>query len=222
MNLPLPHALDAQRPGRAARPLQVLPPLSLAAGRVHEFCGPARRTLAAMAAKCTTGPIFWIAPSWLKGGLDPCGLRRFFDPGRLILLHPSRPEDLLWAMEESLRSGLVPLVIADLPAPPGLTAVRRLQLAAEEAAPPGLLLLPGEGGARGVESRWWMAPQHHGRPAKPGAWNAVAPGKHLLPPGPYLPAIRALPPRLPHRTRSELAPKNFSKIFAPPGPLRQP
>lgn len=190
MNLPLPPALDASRLGRSAPPLEVLPPVSLATGRVHEACGPARRVLAALAAGRTTGPVFWIAPSWLRGGPNPCGLRRFVDPGRLIFLSPRRPEDLLWTMEEALRPGLVPLVIADLPSPPGLTAIRRLHLAAEEAAPVGLLLLPGEGGARGVESRWWMAPRHHGqtgeawrlerrraRQAPPAAWT-VTPDPH--------------------------------------------
>jgi protein ImuA len=191
MNLPV--ALAAQRPRAPDASLAVAGPMRLAAGRVHEFCGPARRSLALLAVGRARGPVFWIAPSWTKGGPNPCGFHRFLDPARVIFLSPDRPDDLLWTMEEALRTGIVPVVVADLPAAPGLTAVRRLHLAAETggaegAAPLGLLLLPGDGGARGVETRWWMAPRHHGaegegwrlerrraRTAPPAAW-ALRPG----------------------------------------------
>jgi protein ImuA len=86
----------------------------------------------------------------------------------------------------------VPLVVAELTDPPGLTPVRRLHLAAETGAeksgraPLGLLLTPGDGGAAGVETRWRLDPAHgrttgwrlrrlRARDAPPGEW-AVARG----------------------------------------------
>lgn len=146
--------------------------LTLRRARAHEFVGPARRTLAMMLAARMQGPVFWIVPAWTAERLHAEGLWRFADPSRFIFLTPQRAEDVFWTMEEALRSGIVPLIVADIPGPPGLTQVRRLHLAAETGqaesahAPLGVLLSADARGAPGIESRWRMDPDH-------GAQDAV-------------------------------------------------
>ena len=165
MALPLHHDSSARKPF----PQQLLPgglDLTLSRGRVHEICGPARSALAALILALSQGPVIWISPGWLPERIYPPGLCDYADPGRIIFARARRPEDLLWSMEEALRSGASPLVLADLPSTPALTPVRRLHLACEaggEAAhhrgrlpPLGLILTPGDGGTQGVESRWQM------------------------------------------------------------------
>lgn len=167
MSLPILH--DPQ--GRKPHPVQPLPGglgLGLMRGRVHEFCGPARASLAALTLALSQGPVLWIAPAWGEERLYPPGLAGLTHPGRLIFARPRRPEDMLWSMEEALRSGAVPIVLAELADPPGLTPIRRLHLSAETGAeaahrggglaPLGLILSPGQGGAQGVDSRWHFAP----------------------------------------------------------------
>jgi protein ImuA len=103
----------------------------------------------------------------------PAGFAHIVPPQRILHVAPRRDDDALWCMEEILRSGTIALAVADLPGPPGLTAVRRMHLAAESGAktgcaPLGLLLTPGDGGAPGVETRWHLAPDHANRP---GQWH---------------------------------------------------
>ncbi len=172
----------------AAPALGFLDGLTLARARAHEFCGPARRSLALFVARALSGPVIWIVPAHARDRLHGQGVASLIDPGRLLLVAPRRPEDLLWSMEESLRAGCSPLVLCELPAPPGLTPVRRLHLAAETAVrekgqhPLGLLLIPGDGGAPGVESRWHLSPTRSGwrlerrraRTQPPMAWDISA------------------------------------------------
>lgn len=164
MSLPI-HNHTSRRP----QDLQPLAgDLALRRGRVHEFCGPSRVMLAARIMARTQGAVVWIRPGWVAERLNAAGLQPLADPARLILVQADRDETLLWAAEEALRSGAAPLVVAELLTPPALTPIRRLHLAAEAGAsaarrdgglaPLGLLLLPGTGGAQGVESRWSLAP----------------------------------------------------------------
>jgi protein ImuA len=162
----LPIHLQAQPRPRDLAPL--VGSLTLRRARLHEVCGPSRRMLAATVMARGAGPVVWIRPGWGPERLNAAGLQPLADPARLILVRADRDEAALWAAEEALRAGIVPLVVVETAAPPGLTPVRRLHLAAgagAEAAhrdggtpPLALLLTAGQGGAPGVESRWHLAP----------------------------------------------------------------
>lgn len=183
---------DAHRRDRPA--LRLLERFDLAAARTHELCGAGRRRLALWVARAAQGPILWVRADWHPDQLHMAGLCDEVAPGRLIFVEARRAEDLLWTGEEALRAGCVPLVVLDLPEPPGLTPVRRLHLAAEHGlevrglAPLCLLVTPGAGGAAGVESRWQLQPAHDGqdmawqlrrlraRDAPPAAWAVTRNG----------------------------------------------
>ena len=171
--------------------IMLLEGIALKQGRLHECAGRARRSFALMLAARTKGPVIWISPSYILDQLNPTGMQRFVDPGRFVFATTQRKEDILWSMEEALRSASVPLVIADLQYFPSLTSVRRLHLAAETSgtfspsAPIGLLLTPDEGGAQGVETRWklqpntknshlsWSLSRTKARQAPPATWQIV-------------------------------------------------
>ncbi|WP_170331272.1 ImuA family protein [Ruegeria arenilitoris] len=176
--------LLGRKPAREAPGLVLHPQITLQLGRVHEACGPARRSFATWLAGQAQGPVLWISPAWEHGQLNPDGMMPFADPARFIFVRPTRAEDLLWCMEEALRSGAIPLIIGDLPGAPALTPVRRMHLAAEQGgamgrAPLGLLLTPGGGGAQGVETRWHMAANHQGEARR---WVLTRRRARALPP----------------------------------------
>lgn len=190
MSLPI-HTQAAPRP-QDLQPM--VGDLTLRRGRVHEVCGPSRLRLAALVMGKCEGPVVWVRPGWGSDKLNASGLEAMANPARLIFAEAGRDEGLLWAMEEALRSGAVPLVVGELLAPPGLTPIRRLHLAAEAGAeaarrdgamaPVGLVLLPGQGGAPGVESRWRIAPLPSARLlwAEGESWRLTRLRARLAPP----------------------------------------
>lgn len=204
MTIPLNPTLLTRAPQRDRPALMLTGDIRLTLARLHEACGPARRSFAIWLAGAVQrqgpGPVIWIAPRHLPDRPNPDGIAGLARPEGFLHLSPQRPEDLLWCMEESLRSGAAPLVVADLPGPPALTPVRRLHLAAETGAaegvfaPIGLILTPDMGGAPGVETRWHMAPAHapdrqgwtlrrlRARQAPPRDWHLAGPAHAMTGP----------------------------------------
>ena len=171
------------------RPLWLTRDISLSCARVHECAGKARHHFALISASHTQGPVLWISFHYQNEQVNPCGIAHIADPSRFVFIRTYRKEDLLWSMEEALRSGAVSLVIGDLDYIPALTPVRRLQLAAEAGAhqtgtrPLGLLLTPHHGGAQGVETRWICEPAAQSQRA---AWKVARTKSRYDPPKAWL------------------------------------
>lgn len=101
------------------------------------------------------GPVLWLAAG---GDLYAPGLAAFgFDPCRLIEGRARCDGEVLWAMEEGLRSGALAAVVAEV-AELEATAARRLQLAAESSGLPAFLLRrwsrPGAAAPIAAATRW--------------------------------------------------------------------
>ena len=124
-----------------------LPWGGLPRGCLHEISGGEAATgfAAALAARLAggTGGVLWcLRPRAVfdMGDLYGPGLVAFgLKPGQLTFVHAPSEADLLWAMEEGLRSGVPAVVLGEVRGL-GLTASRRLQLAAEASGVTALLL----------------------------------------------------------------------------------
>lgn len=99
----------------------------------------------------------WVRPAHAVGQLLPAGLPAGL-AARLLLVSPRSEVDLLWSVEEALRSGLG-LVIAEPERSLSLTAGRRLQLAAEAGGATGLMLIRDGAGSPAAETRWECRPE---------------------------------------------------------------
>lgn len=133
-----------------------LPWGGLALGALHEMTGPGALGFALACAGRVEGRVLSLAP---PGGplLYGPGLARFaLSPNRLILADAPSGPNLLWALEEALKSRALAVVIAQ-GADPDLTATRRLQLAAEAGGSLGLLIRQG-GGSSAALTRWQIDP----------------------------------------------------------------
>ncbi len=138
--------------------------------------GLAVRRLLTSAPARSTAPVLWCtstASATESGraygpGLAALGL----DPARLVLVEAARAGDVLWALEEGLKSRAVALVIGEV-GDVGLTPARRLALAAAASATPCLLLTSSRSSSvAATATRWRIAPA----PSAPDAFDRQAPG----------------------------------------------
>ncbi len=162
----------------------LLPAGGLARGSLHEITGTAGANGAAagfaaallgllgraesggeadQAGAVQAGPALWCRRHWdahENGELYAPGLAAFgLDEERLLLVRAKRDADVLWAMEEGLRSPALAAVLGEVD---GLdfTASRRLQLAAESSGVTCLVLRGAERGlpASAAATRWLVEP----------------------------------------------------------------
>jgi protein ImuA len=110
-----------------------------------------------------TGTVLWCRYGYGRRLYGP-GLAAFgLDPARLIVVRGRNATDVLWVMEEALRSGALAGVLGEAEGL-SVTAARRLQLAAEGNATAALLLRVGDdGGASPAVTRWRVAAAPGGR-----------------------------------------------------------
>jgi len=160
-SLPLgPAALDGRLPG-GGLPLAGLHEIEGERaewddGAVAGFCLALLTRLAAV----RPGPLLWAG---VRLDLHGPGLRDFgLDPGRLLLARAGNDRDVLWALEEGLRAGVLAGVVGEV-GELERGAGRRLQLAAEAAGLPCFLLRRQRFAPRGREqpsaavTRWRVA-----------------------------------------------------------------
>lgn len=156
-----------------------LPGGGLACGALHEFAsereadGAATALLAFLAGRLAEeagSPILWVTR---RDDLFPPGILRFGCPAhRLLLVRCRTRPEVLWAMEEGLRSPAVAGVVGDTESL-NFTWSRRLQLAARRARRPALLLrdraAPLEASAAATRWRVVSVPSAPGAGGGPGA-----------------------------------------------------
>lgn len=120
--------------------------------------------------------ILWVKQYKLTqehGALLPSGTRSFQNT-KFPCLHvkTSKSMDVLWAIEEGIKSGGVSLIIGEVDEA-SFTATRRLKLASERYGIPVVLLMPHtREGISACETRWRIS----SKPSKPNPYDLKAPG----------------------------------------------
>jgi protein ImuA len=136
-----------------------LPGGGLARGALHEILGAggdeedgaaAAGFAAGILARLGGRPVLWCLkrPDLYGPGLLAHGL----DPARLVLVGAPRDEDILWAVEEGLRTPGLAAVVGEIGRLP-MVAARRLQLAAERSGVTAFLLRRWRNGEEAMAER---------------------------------------------------------------------
>jgi protein ImuA len=144
--------------------ITILPQATLAWNRVHECKGPSKIIFALWLAQKVNGTILWISEVHSQQTLNPDGIYPYVNPAQFLFAKMRHKEDILWSIEEAMRSAACPLIVVDISSfNPGLTPIRRINLAGrkiQENVMAVLLTSDEYEGVQGVETRWHMAPIH--------------------------------------------------------------
>ncbi len=120
-----------------------------------------------------TGSVLWICEGWRTEQISPTGFAPYLDPQNLLYAKAKGQPNVLAVAEEALRSGAISLVIMELSAPIGLTAGRRLQLAAEAGRSTGLCIISEGMGSNAAETRWRCAPIFDAKDSTLQRWELI-------------------------------------------------
>ena len=144
--------------------IKLLPQAYLAWNRVHECKGPSKIVFALWLAQKVKGTILWINEAHNQQTLNPDGIYPYVNPAKFLFANIRRREDILWCTEEAMRYAACPLIIVNISSfNPGLTPIRRINLAGGKTKENVMVILLTSGeyeGVQGVETRWHMAPIH--------------------------------------------------------------
>lgn len=149
----------------------VLPMGGLPFGAVHELSGTGALRFGLLLLARLDAAVLWCRTRQQGGQLPygPALQQAGLATERLLFAFADRQQDLLWTMEEGLRTGAVGAVLSEPRETVDLTVSRRLQLAAETGGSIGLVVDDRPGRQRGplapsaLYSRWRVAPAPTGK-----------------------------------------------------------
>ena len=144
--------------------IEFVPNIYLKAKKIHEVCGPAKMRMVTFIASKTKGLIVWIRPDWNDLIINTDSISDWFSPNQLLLINAKSKNDLFFAAEEVLRSGISEITVTEFPEIPSPLQMRRIYLALNSGIksnntkkPLSLILSPNRGGATSIESRWYAS-----------------------------------------------------------------
>ena len=146
------------------RYIEFAPNAYLKIGKIHEVCGPAKIRIVTLISAKTKGLIIWIRPDWENFIINTDAISHWFSPNQLLLISAKNKNEIFFATEEVLRSGISEITITEIPEIPNSLQMRRIHLAMTYGMksnnaknPLTLILSPNKGGATSIESRWYAS-----------------------------------------------------------------